>query len=225
MRSDVDLSSAWRRHSAPWTCSLSIILIGRQGSEWGNVAGKITTTIIITKKNRWQSHYFISKREEEEEAPRHLRHLNGDGVRPRGRVKEAAAQPQQIIGRFHYFSIMHIAFAAGWGHHRLRTQLGSRTLLRLVAIKTIMLIFIFIWPFAERGTRNEAPGFVLSLRDSNVNEGGSPCRFARSQILFHFLSATAESLFCLPPSHFLLCKVKVSDKINGTYELFIYLFF
>lgn len=76
-------------------------------------------------------------------------------------------------------------------HVWLRTQLGSGAPLRLAVIKTITPIFSFIWPLAER-----CSGFVPSLRDSNVNEGGSLCRFARSQILFHFLHATAEAL-CL----------------------------
>lgn len=65
------------------------------------------------KKNRRQFQYFICEREEGEEAPRRPRHLHPDGVGPRGRVREAAGRPQQIIGRFHYFSIMHIVFAAG----------------------------------------------------------------------------------------------------------------
>lgn len=86
-------------------------------------------------------------------------------------------------------------------HVWLRTQLGSRTPLRLAVIKTITAIFIFIWPFAERGS-----GFVPSLRDSNVNEGGSLCRFARNQILLQFLHAAGEDLclFLLPTCFFLL---------------------
>lgn len=145
-----DLNNAWRRRSAFWTCSLSIILTGRQESECGKVAGKKTTA--IKRKAEWNLNIWsASVKEEEEEAPRHPRHLNVDGVGPRGRVRVAAGRPQQIIGRFHYFSIMHIAFAAGWGHHWLRTQLGSRTLLRLAAIRTIMLIFIFYLAFG--GTR------------------------------------------------------------------------
>lgn len=87
-------------------------------------------------------------------------------------------------------------------HVWLRTQLGSRTPLRLAVIKTITPIFRVIWPLAERGS-----GFVPSLRDSNVNEGGSLCRFARNQILFHFLHATAEALclFVFAAVTFLFC--------------------
>lgn len=111
MESDARLSNARRRRSASWTYPLSITLIGRQVSECGNVAGIQEEG--RREKTRRQFQYFICEREEGEEAPRRPRHLHPDGVGPRGRVREAAGRPQQIIGRFHYFSIMHIVFAAG----------------------------------------------------------------------------------------------------------------
>lgn len=115
---------------------------------------------------------------------------------------------------------MHIAFAAGWGHHRLRTQLGSCTLLRLGAIKTIMLIFIFIQPFAERGS-----GFRSVSPRLKCQWGRKSLSLCKELDIVPFPACNSgESLFggrCVCCRHtFCFAKWNIFDKKSGTILFF-----
>lgn len=103
---------------------LSVILIGRQTSERGNVAGKMGRE----QKPRRQSQYLIPT-PEEGLVVYILIVLGHRAMSFRKLLSDAPSlyvppRPKQITGRSHYFSIMHMCLCA-WREQQRRTVLAN----------------------------------------------------------------------------------------------------
>lgn len=136
MESDARLSNARRRRSASWTYPLSITLIGRQVSECGNVAGIQEEG----RKKKPEGNFNISSASVKKEK-RLLAVLviytlmvwGHEGVSGRQQDGHSKLLEDSIISPLCILCLRQAEAITG-RHVWLRTQLGSRTPLRLAVI-------------------------------------------------------------------------------------------